>query len=101
MPFRPERLKEAREKKRLSQRDLCELSGMSEPQLSRYENGKAEPSLRYLEVLAKYLEVTSDFLLGLSDDPHKRYGDRELTDDEREMLDTFHLEGWRGVIRLG
>jgi hypothetical protein len=39
--------------------------------------------------------------LGLSDDPHKRYGDTPIAEEERVILETFRSQGWPGVIRLG
>src|SRR5437016_13362727 len=97
MAFRGERLKEAREKKQLRQRDLAHLSGINEIQLSRYENDKSEPSATSLEALARNLDISADYLLGLADDPHKRYGEKELTADQRAVLETLERDGWRGL----
>lgn len=47
------------------------------------------------------LGVSTDYLLGATDDPRRHFGDGQLNEDERSMLDTFHREGWPGVIRLG
>jgi len=101
MPFHGKRLREAREKQGISQRELAARSGLDEAQLSRYEHGKTEPSARYLEIFAKHLDISSDFLLGLTDDPRKRYGDVELIDDERAVLETYRRDGWPGILRLG
>ena len=35
--------------------------------LSRWENGKCSPSLRYAAYLAKYYNVSVDYLIGLTD----------------------------------
>jgi transcriptional regulator with XRE-family HTH domain len=101
MPFSGERLKATREKKGLTQRELARLVGMAEAQLSRYEHDKTEPSLKVLEILAKHLEVSSDFLLGLTNDPDRRYGDAEISEEERNVLEILRREGWIGVLRLG
>jgi transcriptional regulator with XRE-family HTH domain len=101
MPFRGERLREVREKKGLSQRELCALSGLEEAQLSRYENGKMGPSLKYLETLAQHLDVSADYLLGLTDDPRSRSAIDELSADEYKVVETLRREGWKGVIHLG
>jgi transcriptional regulator with XRE-family HTH domain len=100
MTFRGERLRELREKQRLTQREFAELSGINEVQLSRYETGKIEPSLKILATLATHLEVSSDYLLGLSDDPHKRYGDSELDVEEVTVLETWRHNDLAGVLRL-
>lgn len=52
-------------------------------------------------MIAYYLDVSTDYLLGLTDDPRKRYGDTDITDDERTMLEPYRREGWPGVIGLG
>ncbi len=101
MPFTGDRLKAAREHKGFTQRELGALTGLNETQISRYEHGKWAPSLKYLEQIAKHLEVTADFLIGLTDDPQKRFTDTELAIDERLILETFRAESWPGIIRLG
>ena|SRR5258706_10118455 len=101
MPFRGERLREAREKKGLFQRELAALSDLDETQVSRYENGKIEPSLRFLEAFARNLDVSADYLLGITDDPRGRSGPDELSADEYKVVETLRREGWKGVIHLG
>jgi transcriptional regulator with XRE-family HTH domain len=101
MQFRSERLREAREKKGITQRELAHRCGINEFQISRYETGKTEPSLVNLALIARHLEISSDYLLNLTNDSQKRFGDTEIADEERTMLETFRREGWPGVIRLG
>lgn len=101
MPFRGERLKETRDMKGLTQRELASIAGMNEVQLSRYENSKMEPALSTLENLARKLDVSTDYLLGLTNDPRKHYGDTEIADEERTILETYRKEGWVGIARLG
>src|SRR5438105_3765137 len=101
MPFRGDRLREARERKGLLQRELGTLTGLDHTQLSRYEHDKMEPSSSFLEILARGLDVSADFLLGITDDPRRRSGADELSADEVALIDTLRREGWRGVINLG
>jgi transcriptional regulator with XRE-family HTH domain len=100
MPFHGERLKWAREKKGLNQRDLAKLTGMSEPQLSRYEHDKQFPSADGLETLARQLEIPVDFLLGLTDDPLVQYTGTELSIEEFNVINTLRRDGWIGLLRL-
>ena len=65
--FVGERLRQARERRGLSQAELARRIETGPNQITRYENGQAEPSTIQLKRLARYLEVTSDYLLGLSD----------------------------------
>ncbi len=62
--FAPNRLKEAREKKGLSQRELAKLAAVSQPAIFYFENGKKRPNADTLEILADILGVTMDYLHG-------------------------------------
>jgi transcriptional regulator with XRE-family HTH domain len=95
------RLRMMREKKGISQHELGRICKLGANQISRYESGATDPSIHTLRKIADYLEVSSDFLLGLSDDPHVQIREPGMNPDERAMLETFRLEGWSGVIRLG
>lgn len=58
------RLRAARLGAGLSQSRLEELSGIPKARLSRYENGRVEPSIRTLTRLARALDVSEASLLG-------------------------------------
>ena len=48
-------LVEARKKKNITQKRLAELTGITQPDISRLENGRCNPALRTLDKLAKGL----------------------------------------------
>ena len=58
------RLKELRESKGLTQKEVAEIIGYSEISYTRYENGKREPDISTLCKLAEYFKVTIDYLNG-------------------------------------
>lgn len=65
-----ERLRDLRIKRNLTQE---ELGGIFNPPLSQstvgtYENGKRQPTLENLAFLSRYFSVTTDYLLGLTDE---------------------------------
>lgn len=62
-----ERLKELRNKHKLSQAVLAELLKVSQRQISYYESGKDTPPLPSLIILADYFHVSLDYLVGRSD----------------------------------
>jgi transcriptional regulator with XRE-family HTH domain len=65
-----ERLKQARERLRgLSQSELAERAGLQAAAVSHFETGQRKPSFDNLRRLADALEVTTDYLLGRSDEP--------------------------------
>jgi len=62
------RLKELREEKGLSQSELAQAIGYTQSHIAKWENNAHEPKSGALIALAKYFEVTADYLLGLSDE---------------------------------
>lgn len=55
-----------RQEKGLSQRSAAKDLGISQALLSHYEKGAREPGLAFVAKAARYYNVSSDFLLGLS-----------------------------------
>ena len=62
-----ERLKELRTAKKLTQKELAFELGVTTPTYTRWENGTREPKYNHLIKLSKLLEVSTDYLLGISD----------------------------------
>ena len=62
-----ERLKELRIEKELSQSELGKKLGVDFRTVSNWENGVRKPDIDTLAKIAEYLEVSSDYLLGLVD----------------------------------
>lgn len=58
------KIKEIRQQKGLTQKQLSEKCGMYESQIRKYENGNANPKLETLKKIADALEVPLDDLLG-------------------------------------
>ena len=69
MPTFPERLKELRKERRLYQRELAELLGISVRGYQCYETGEHEPGVKKLIALADYYQVSIDYLVGRTDVP--------------------------------
>ena len=62
-----ERLKELRTEKNLSTTKLAEAVGVSDATISRWENGLRTPVIDNLLALAKFFDVSADYLIGLED----------------------------------
>ena len=60
-----ERLKELRKESDVGQIQLADALGVSKGIISLWENGLREPKLSNLIALAKFFDVTIDFLVGL------------------------------------
>lgn len=59
------RLKELREKNKLSQSQVAARIGITKSGINSYEQGTAKPSADRLRKLALLYQVTSDYLLGI------------------------------------
>ena len=95
-----ERLKAARDLRGWSQTDLADRAGMPPSSIAHFETGSRKPSFDTLRRLTNALEVTTDYLLGRTDDPalaesadplYRDVGrltghDRELAKDFLKML---------------
>lgn len=60
------------------QKDLAAVLGVTDNTVSYYVGGKRSPSTEQLIEIAKYLGVTSDYLLGLSDTPSPDIEDQAI-----------------------
>ena len=67
-----QRIKSLREDLGLNQKELSEKIGIGNVTISQYENGKRSPDPEVLRTIADFFDTTTDYLLGLSDDRHKR-----------------------------
>lgn len=67
----PIRLRQARLDAGLLQRELAKKAYVTPGGVSFYESGKRQPSTETLVQLAKVLNVSADWLLGLSDEVRK------------------------------
>ncbi|MGB2870311.1 helix-turn-helix domain-containing protein [Psychrobacillus psychrotolerans] len=62
-----ERLKDLREKENITREHLAKALDITYSALSKYETGKREPDFDLLQKLATYFNVTTDYLLGISE----------------------------------
>lgn len=58
---------EQRKINQLTQRQVADYLGISQPSYIRYENGQSEPNLANLVKLAELFDVSVDYLLGRKD----------------------------------
>lgn len=63
-----ERLKDLRSRKGRTQDEVGKVVGKSREAVSKYEIGEREPDLSSVAALAKYFDVSTDYILGISDD---------------------------------
>jgi transcriptional regulator with XRE-family HTH domain len=92
----PERLRSARELRSLSQVELAAGAKMPASSIAHFEGGSRKPSFDNLKRLAGVLNVSTDYLLGRTDDPalaetsDTLYRDfSQLTAEDRELTEGF------------
>ena len=61
------RILEMRKELNLTQKQLADKLNVSDACVNRWENGLRTPSAKYIVLLCKALNCTSDYLLGLTD----------------------------------
>ena len=79
-----DRLKELRNRKKISQNELSKTIGVHVTNISRYERGENKPTTEVLSKLANALDTTTDFLMNGSTD---EVATSNLSD--KEMLSLF------------
>lgn len=98
-------LKSLREQKQVSMDKMCEdlsnLYGASlaKSTISKWENGKAEPSLSYARILTKYFNVTLDYLLGLEKEELYNFNE-SLSIEEKTLLENYNKLNYLGKYKL-
>lgn len=88
------RIKELREKRNLNGNELAEKIKTSQSTISKLENGEMDLKSKYLIVLADFFGVTTDYLLGISNDPSpankNRYQELSISDKQLTIDEILH-----------
>lgn len=66
-----DRLRNLRAEKRLSQQKVADGIGMTKAGYQNYESGRQTPNFSMLPRLADFYDVSTDYLLGRSDNPQR------------------------------
>ena len=68
-----QRLREARKSAGETQTEVGELVGVKKSQISEMEKGSTSTTVEKVVILCEHFQVSSDYLLGLTDDPAPRW----------------------------
>ena len=71
MPSFPDRLKELRKSQNKTQVEVARFLEIRETSYQYYEYGKREPNHEITMKIADYFDVSTDYLLGRSDNPER------------------------------
>ena len=90
-----DRLRKTMEMRGMSQAQFAAASGQKEPTIHRYLKGKNKsPQIDILVKMAEALNVTTDFLLGVSDSPNSS---SNLSQEESILISAFSRADDRDV----
>ena len=67
-----DRLKAIRKEKGMTQNDVYLLLNISANGYASWEQGRTEPDIKMIKKLCKIYEVSSDYLLGISDEKNQK-----------------------------
>jgi transcriptional regulator with XRE-family HTH domain len=98
--MRKDRLQSVRVKRGYTQESLAEELGIEKKQISRWETGNTIPGSDKLGQIARILNVSTDYLLGLSDDPTPHMRVDNLTEDERAVLNAMRSGDDKEAIKI-
>lgn len=63
-----ERLKWVRDCKNITQKEIADFLNIKQQQYARYEKGVNAMPITYLKDICKYLDVSADYIIGLTDE---------------------------------
>ena len=89
------RIKELRENRRLIQANLASELNITQQSLSKYERDITTIKIDILKSIAEYFNVTTDYLLGISDVKRDLQGQMKINKDIDEYYDL--IEGYKGL----
>lgn len=94
------RLAYLRKKNEYTQQRVADFLGITRPAYTAYERGTREPDYESLQKLANFFGVSTDYLLGVTDNPNSDIsiahdgGIKYEDEDEREFIEQ-QLEQYR------
>lgn len=98
-----DKIKELRKKSKITQAELSDSINIGQSTLANFENGKRTIPVDIVIQLAQYFNVSTDYLLGLSNSPDSEivHGE-QLSIEEKEIVDAYRAMNTDGKrILLG
>lgn len=98
--MRPDRLKQSRLKSHLTQEELATKLGTDKKQVSRWESGGAVPHGERLVDISRILNVSVDYLLGVSDEPTIRVRVDNLSIEEMAIISALRRGDSKEAVKI-
>lgn len=86
-----DKIKELRKNSKITQAELSDSINIGQSTLANFENGKRTIPVDIIIELARYFNVSADYLLGLSNSPDAKeviHGE-QLSTDEKKLIDNY------------
>lgn len=80
-----ERLRELRNEKEISQKELAAELFVSQQTVAKWETDRSTPNPEMISKIAQYFEVSSDYLLGISNLKSAAVKNSEAADENKKM----------------
>lgn len=98
-----DRILTLQEERKVTNKEIEIGAGLANASVSQWKKGKGKPSLENIIKVATYFQVTTDYLLGLSDTPAyvpTSKIEKSLTEEEQLLLDAFHTATAQGRFHI-
>lgn len=95
-----ERIRTLRKNQGLTQIELGELIGVTQRAMSSYERDEFEPAVHVLPKLAASLDVSTDYLLGLSADREKKKPTNRRWLKKLEQIEQLSERKQRAILQV-
>lgn len=82
-----ERLNKLRNEKGITLKEMADELNTTEATLSRYENGIREPKMEFIKLISNYFSVSTDYLLGESEERSRADEIKETISSDPELLE--------------
>ncbi len=86
-----ERIRQLRITNKLTSKEFSDIFNISHSSVSLYESGKRTPSISLIVKIAEYFNVSTDYLLGITDTPHSltSYQNKDIKYDIAKNIETI------------
>lgn len=89
MKYYYEIMKELREDSDMTQTELGNILDLTQRQISTYEVGRSQPPYEILVKYAKYFNVSTDYILGLTKDPAPHWSSKSINNSFNNNSGSF------------
>ena len=91
-----ERLRILRKNKNITQTQLADILGVKKSTVSLYETGKSDPADEFKIAIARYFNISLDYLIGVIDEAVCYYNGKkflkfpnDISDEEEKLINEF------------